>query len=630
MRIIESIEIKYFRSFADKKVEMDSISDLNIISGANDSGKSNVLRALNLFFNNETSPGFNFNIDNDLSKIHWHTSDSRVKEKRDGGKTEARQKDLYVDIKIHFLLPDNFGGMLPKKFFVSRRWTKTKYLYPTQESNVETRYKKEKGELTTNQKNALQGQLTQFLHKIDFRYVPAVKDRSFFKHLYKELQGKLLEREISKIKEKSDELQGVIKEETKELFAEFKKSTGLDASFLLLEENTIDFSKSVEVETVGNIYLTSRGDGVQARFIPDVLNELSKGSKKKFVVWGFEEPEGSYELKNIKKLRDNFVDIYSVDKQIFITTHSREFLSIQEKNKQSNCVSIYRVFKKVDNSSQIAFCDDDDGFDEKKIQQSFWGTEAETEVKKTELEELFNDLGIIDESRKIIELEDLLNKNKNNNSELSKVIDQLKKSTVFVEDEKINLYKIAWLKLQKIKINSTNFINLFEDKAPFVINPAGGRNELQKKLDMPKLDEYQGKIVIGVFDFDDAYNNFNGLSNTRWSTVAGNRQGCLYKNRTDYKNVFSILIPVPKNRSKYVTQNANNNYLFLEHLFKDSSLKKSNHFEKMESVGGGGKILKIKDKSKLWISSLDFKENEFNNFKPLFDRINTLLNSVNI
>src|SRR3989344_2261111 len=209
MKIIEKVEIKYFRSFADKKVEIDNLGDLNIFSGSNDSGKSNILRGINLFFNNETSPGIRFNVDDDLSKLQRNRSDERVTKKRAGGKTEARQKDLFIDVKIHFLLPSDFGGMLPKIFFVSRRWTKTKSTPPYQESNVETRYKKEKGVLTTNQKNALLGQLTQFLNKIEFRYVPAIKDRGFFRHLYKELQGKLLEKEISEIKSESRKLQDV-------------------------------------------------------------------------------------------------------------------------------------------------------------------------------------------------------------------------------------------------------------------------------------------------------------------------------------------------------------------------------------------------------------------------------------
>ena len=52
MHLIDSIEIHYFRSIY--KITLKKINSLNILSGINDVGKSNVLKALNLFFNNET------------------------------------------------------------------------------------------------------------------------------------------------------------------------------------------------------------------------------------------------------------------------------------------------------------------------------------------------------------------------------------------------------------------------------------------------------------------------------------------------------------------------------------------------------------------------------------------------
>ena len=67
MQLIKSVEIRYFRSLY--KVKLDKISDLNIIFGRNDSGKSNAIRALNLFFNNETNPDTLFNFTRDFSKV---------------------------------------------------------------------------------------------------------------------------------------------------------------------------------------------------------------------------------------------------------------------------------------------------------------------------------------------------------------------------------------------------------------------------------------------------------------------------------------------------------------------------------------------------------------------------------
>ncbi len=48
--MIEKIEIQYFRSIY--RTVITGVGDINVITGKNDVGKSNVLRALNLFFNN--------------------------------------------------------------------------------------------------------------------------------------------------------------------------------------------------------------------------------------------------------------------------------------------------------------------------------------------------------------------------------------------------------------------------------------------------------------------------------------------------------------------------------------------------------------------------------------------------
>ena len=48
--MISKIEIQYFRSVYRETIS--SVQELNVFTGKNDVGKSNVLKALNLFFNN--------------------------------------------------------------------------------------------------------------------------------------------------------------------------------------------------------------------------------------------------------------------------------------------------------------------------------------------------------------------------------------------------------------------------------------------------------------------------------------------------------------------------------------------------------------------------------------------------
>ena len=63
---IKGISIKYFRSIANMNISVDR---LNLLVGLNDVGKSNVLKALNLFFKNETDYNEEFSFEKDFSKL---------------------------------------------------------------------------------------------------------------------------------------------------------------------------------------------------------------------------------------------------------------------------------------------------------------------------------------------------------------------------------------------------------------------------------------------------------------------------------------------------------------------------------------------------------------------------------
>jgi hypothetical protein len=55
MRLLREVRVSGFRSIEDQT--LSGISDFHAIVGKNSSGKSNILRALNLFFNGEVEPG---------------------------------------------------------------------------------------------------------------------------------------------------------------------------------------------------------------------------------------------------------------------------------------------------------------------------------------------------------------------------------------------------------------------------------------------------------------------------------------------------------------------------------------------------------------------------------------------
>jgi AAA15 family ATPase/GTPase len=365
MRVIEKIEIKSFRSFGNRKqskTQVTKIEDLNIFSGANDSGKSNVLRALNLFFNKRT----------DLSSFLDFESDFFKRENPDDDDIKQEQ----ITIKLTFINSKNKGvnlknkdyTRLPERFWVSRKWLKSsEFSSYQQDDGVKMSFKAEKKEnwqgfyeddektLKSNVRANLSKQLTDFLASIQYHYVPAIKDKDYFSHLYGELQQTLLKEESSNVNEHKGKFQSSIQQSTENLMTEFKSVVNndkLNISAVFELPDLIDLFKTLNVQT-GKVNLLYRGDGIQAKLIPEILNfiatkemqikpsQTKKGEKpKRYFIWGFEEPENSYEYKNAQLLAERFRKVFTDKAQIFLTTHSFNFLSIEGDN-----VSTYRVWK---------------------------------------------------------------------------------------------------------------------------------------------------------------------------------------------------------------------------------------------------------------------------------------------
>ena len=105
MKLINKVSISKFRSFGEK-TEF-SCSDLNVFTGCNDCGKSNIVKALDLFFNNKVGHE-RFNPDSDFNK--WF---------RDNNERGTRD----IVIKIYFA-PGNYkdidginNGFIAEKIF---------------------------------------------------------------------------------------------------------------------------------------------------------------------------------------------------------------------------------------------------------------------------------------------------------------------------------------------------------------------------------------------------------------------------------------------------------------------------------------------------------------------------------
>lgn len=518
MRIIEKIEIKNFRSFLgtrkDDKAEIMEIADLNIFSGSNDSGKSNILRALNLFFNDEIDNVHKFNFENDFNI----------------SKKELTQK--VIEIKVHFLVDKRkfsiskfYGRNGYRNFEYRFRGNREEIVIDSRSEKNKERYKRNPE--IANKENGYRRYAIRFISSISFSYVPAIREERFFSHLYGKIIFKIKKNEEKNIEQlqieqrKIERWQRTLKNKSEkteflsnlknsswrnnridEINNEIKEISSLKKAINSLEENInnfssklfksvdflssefkigtnlIDFFESFDIGTGNekNLSLRLRGDGIQAKFIPEMLSFMDLiSTDKRFFIWGFEEPENSAEYKNQQLLAEKLKNQFSEKKQIFITTHSEEFLSIydgDEIEKDKRRANLYHV-KKINN----------DSFNDFSVIELF-DVESNTFKCMSVKSELEQDLGSslirAKYSKELKEKEDSFLKEKTE-------LESLNKPVLFVEgelEEKI---------LKKILNNQSEF----------QIKAAGCSDTLGKYI-IGKSFLKTGYKVYGLFDKDSA------------------------------------------------------------------------------------------------------------------------------
>ena len=322
--IIRNIAIKNFRSIRRGNIRANSF---NVLVGMNDAGKSNVLKALNLFFNDQVDSNLPFDYSRDFSYLFPPRS------------KEAKA----ITISIQFEIPDVFmdGGI----YTWEKIWNKA--------GKVSDKIVNNNGEQPGSR-----SRIPTALRRIKFRYVPAVKSQDYYKtllgDLYASVSASLDSTLQGSINDFSDALGSYTQAISMDVFKRLELSSQLTIPTDLNEIFKALIFRTNHKQGVA-VPLTSRGDGIQARHIPIILKYIAqedqksrnRGSTKVTTIWGFEEPENGLELANAFALADEFME-YSKDLQIFVTTHSPAFYM----KKESDGVSVFYVEKSSENSDE--------------------------------------------------------------------------------------------------------------------------------------------------------------------------------------------------------------------------------------------------------------------------------------
>lgn len=303
-RIIE-IKIERFRSIDNLTIELGRLTTL---IGHNDVGKSNITRALNLFFNNETSPGEKFDFDSDFNKF------SKLPPKK------AKE----IRIEVIFELPDSFRKK--GKEFV--KWRKVWRNEGFREDKSHIRYIDNK-ELDSYSKIGI------LLDRYFLIYVPAIKDESFFTRLLGEIYNVLASSGKSTLKKSGGRFNTEIQGNIQSLLDNLELAVGENDTFsITLPDNLRPIYENLKIKNKEGIPFDRRGDGIKIKHIPEMLEfitlqkeDIHIGGVAPHHIWIFEEPENNLEFSAAVAMAERLQEILHkiTNMQILLTTHSPVF-----------------------------------------------------------------------------------------------------------------------------------------------------------------------------------------------------------------------------------------------------------------------------------------------------------------
>jgi len=285
MIAIQNVEISRFRSIRNAK--LTNLQDFTVLAGLNNSGKSNFLRALNLFFTGRPEPDSSF----DISRDYYRGELSSKKRKS-------------IRISVHFTLSKTFRfrrGLKPVEDLLGRDFILTKeWAFKHPEPSVYLNG----AEQPISTEDAIKA--AQFLSLISFRYVP---NRVIPTEIIRKEQQALrdvLVRRLAKFKKQSEQvfkglqstaeaLVAAVSEDVTKFAPDIQKVRLATASSLA----DLAFQFGYKLEEGGvEMDENEQGSGMQSLLMFETLNLIDRDYFQQFgwkqaAVWAVEEPESS-------------------------------------------------------------------------------------------------------------------------------------------------------------------------------------------------------------------------------------------------------------------------------------------------------------------------------------------------
>lgn len=341
MALITAIEVTNFRSL--REVRLTDLTAATVIVGPNNSGKSNLLRALNLFFNDEVEPDRPL----DLSEDHY-------------GPWGNRKKEISISVRFDLHQGFTFGRryraaeeLLGYEPLVKRTWAYDRSGVIVPQFSVYDDDAQEFTLLDESQARAARS----FLGLFKFRYIPNhIHPSELIDMEQEELQRNLVRRLRSVLSRRRGRTAGGDDEvdltPTREIFATLgqiaNRMTDPIAQALTeasgeIESVELDTAEGFDDVTIISGYAMKiaggdrlsaelQGSGVQAHLAYQMIHFLDTSFGQYFgnrqtVIWGTEEPE-SFLHTRLEYYVAQFLLERAANQprfQVFCTTHSDVF-----------------------------------------------------------------------------------------------------------------------------------------------------------------------------------------------------------------------------------------------------------------------------------------------------------------
>ena len=330
---ITKIEIRNFRSIRNLTLKP---SPLAVLVGNNDCGKSNVLRALNLFFENKTDDSVDLDFGTDHNVFN-----------------QPKKRAKQISIKLEIDLPDSYRYTNGDYIVWEKRWRANGLVH--NEYMGFRRVKGRRGGVRNEPKEIPdRSNLHTLLRNIKFIYVPAIKDIQYFSRLRASIYNVIAQVADEEFRTSSQDFENAIADQLNDLTTQIENSLSL-RSRLALPKDLSHIFESLDFLSEGqNISLNARGDGVKARHIPLILKFIADKNKGLQVqgkppytfIWAYEEPENSLEIGSCIELANQFRKfLHHGISQIFLTTHSPVFYNLHKKQAdEEKQISCHRMF----------------------------------------------------------------------------------------------------------------------------------------------------------------------------------------------------------------------------------------------------------------------------------------------